>query len=298
MEKQIKNKKRMLLYSIFAIAIGIATILPLSYLTLSVAGETQNTPFFNPTMMYITAIPHTETLYDEPYVTTIYPNGTVIHSEIPDTGSINVCMCYDITPEGANLKNVDAKIEVYNFHFYTDQGSILNMTHSVAIAGSVPDSNSPNGITSAIAEWNSDKNTYTFADGTVYDFTKTLGYVEESVVCYFSTEESTATRGHQIMGGGPVLSESNGEKTAQALTDLRNAETIYVDVTRILQVTYKHPSNPNTSSVIATTPTSNDVLCHIELSELDNMGRAIYENDHRNDHEKFLTIEAPMAFIP
>jgi hypothetical protein len=282
MEKQTKtNKKRVLLYSILAITIGIATILPLSYITLSVEGTDQITqPFFNPNIFHIIAIPYVETLYDEPYVTTVYPNGTHIYSEIPDVCNINAVMCYDITSNGANLKDVDTKIEVYNFHFYSEQGSILNMTQSVAITGNVSDPNSPNGVTTAIVEWDSDKNTYTFADGTVYDFTKTLGYVEASVVGYSTAEWSTAAKGHHNLGGGPVLSTSNGEKTAQALTNIRNAQTIYVDITRVLQVTYKHPSSPTTSSIIKATPTSNEVLYHIELSALDNLGRAVYEGGH------------------
>jgi hypothetical protein len=281
MEKQTKtNKKRMLLYSILAITIGAATILPLSYITLSAEGTDQLQPFFIPNIQRITIIPYIKTIYDEPYITSIYPDGTVHYSEIPDAGNAGVFMCYDITPNGANLKNVDAKIEVYNFHFYSDTGSIFNATQSVAIAGKVPDPNSPNGTIDAIVEWDSNKNTFTFADGTVYDFTKTLGYVEESGVGYGSVEWITAAKGHYNFASGPSLSESKGEKTAQALTALRSAQTIYVDVTRVLQVTYKHPSSPNTSSVIKTAPTSNEILHHIELSGLDDMGRIVYETDH------------------
>jgi hypothetical protein len=293
MEKQTKtSKKRMLLYSIIALTIGMATILPLSYLTLTNA-TAQTQPFFNPYISHIIAIPYVESLYSEPYITTVWPDGSYSYSEIPDEGSITAVMCYDITSNGANLKDVDAKIEVYNFHFFSEKGSILNMTQSIAIAGTVSDPSSSNGIISAIAEWDSDKNTYTFADGTVYDFTKVLGYVEESVVGYESVEMSTAVKGHHLFGGGPVLSESNGEKTAQALLDLRSAQTIYVDITRILQVTYKHPNSPTASSVITATPTINEVLYHITLSELDNMGRAVYDPDpdaFDADHGKYRAI--------
>jgi hypothetical protein len=276
----MKIEKKIIAICVFALAIGIATVLPIAYIQPVTGTTTDNSPFFNPNIFHITAIPYIETLYDEPYVTSIYPDGTVHYSEIPNAGSTGVVMCYDITPNGANLKNVDAKIEVFNFHFYSDKGSILNITQSVAIAGKVPDPNSPNYTTDAIVEWDSDKNTFTFADGTIYDFTKTLGYVESSGVGYASVEWITAAKGHFNFGTGASLSEANGEKAAQALTDLRNAQTIYVDITRVLQVTYKHPSSPTTSSIITATPTNNEVLYHIELSALDDMGRAVYEGGH------------------
>lgn len=297
----MKIEKKIIALSIFALTIGIATVLPLAYFQPVAEATAQNTqPFFTPNIFHIVAIPNSATLYDEPYMTIVYPDGTIIHEDIPDTGSVGAIMCYDITPYGANLGSVDAKIEVYNFHFYSDQGSILNMTHSVAIAGSVPDKSSPNDVTDAIIDWDNDKNTYTFADGTVYDFTNIFGNVESSVVCYASAQWSTAAKGHHNMGGGPVLSYTEGEQTAQALTNLRNAQTLYVDITRIMQVTYKHPSSPISSSVITATPTTNEVLYRIEFPALDDMGRYMCEGGHEGYFPTFedLGLSIDMFDIP
>jgi hypothetical protein len=79
-----------------------------------------------------------------------------------------------------------------------------------------------------------------------------------------------------------VLSLTKGERSAQALEDLRNAQTIYVDITRVMQITYKHPNSTNESSIITATPTTTikEVLYHIQLPAPDRLGRVIYKTDH------------------
>ncbi|MCL2475878.1 hypothetical protein [Candidatus Bathycorpusculum sp.] len=291
MEKQVKYRKRMLLYSILALTIGIAAIIPLSYITLTIDGTNQTQPFFTPYLQRVQAAPDVATLYNAP--------GLVYIDEPPNEGWISISICYDITPNGVDLTDVDAKIEVYNFHFYSEQGSILNMTQCVAIAGNVSNPSSPNGVSTAIIDyhgyedydnpidWANHRNTFTFADGTVYDFTELLGYTESCTVAYSSAEYYTEYTGetgtvdaHRSLGCIAVLTESKGEKTAQALTDLRSAQTIYVDITRIMQITYKHPSSSNTSAGIKATPTSNEVLYHMQLPESTRLGIAEYETDH------------------
>ncbi|MDR0460024.1 MAG: hypothetical protein LBH62_01085 [Nitrososphaerota archaeon] len=290
MEKQTKNKK-MLIYSILALTIGVATILPLSYFTLTINGTNQTQPFFTPHLQRVQAAPNVATIYSAPEFAYI--------DEIPNEGWVSISVCYDITPNGIDLTDVDAKIEVYNFHFYSEQDSILNMTTCVAIAGNVSNPNSPNGVSTAIIAWHgyahydnpidwaNHRNTFTFADGTVYDFTELLGYTESCTVGYSSAEyyiEYTGEPGivdaHKSLGCNAILTESKGEKTAQALTALRSAQTIYVDITRIMQITYKHPSNANTSAGIIATPTSNEVLYHMQLPEPNRLGIFEYETDH------------------
>jgi hypothetical protein len=281
MEQQTKKPKRMLLYSILAITIGIATILPLTYLTLTgnatnrsfYASGQPEPPFFTPYIAGVMVIPD---------VTTILSN-----SGLNEAG-IDVQVCYHITSSGADFKDIDAKIEVYNIHFYSDKGSILNMKQLVAVTGNVPDPNSPNDVISAITAtggyahydtpegWANHKDTITFADGTVYDVTNLLGYTESRWLREGDVEYYT-TNGHLCTNVGAVLSLSKGEKSAQSLTDLRNAGTIYMDITRVMQITYKHPSSTNPSSVITATPiTSNEVLGHIQLPKLDDLGRMWY----------------------
>jgi hypothetical protein len=223
MGKQVKNPKRMLLYSILAITLGIATILPLSYLTLSADATTQ--PFFTPYIKRLSVTPNIATTYPGPYMTEVDMDGTVRYYDIPNEADIDVDICFDVTSNGANLKDVDAKIEIYKLHFYSGQGSILNMTISTGICGYVPDSSSPNGITPAITAssgyahydnpiaWANHKSYYTFADGTVYDFTKVLGYVELDSPNYQTADWFTARKGHFNHNCMAILSESKGEKT-------------------------------------------------------------------------------------
>jgi hypothetical protein len=283
----MKKEKKLIALSIFALAIGIATILPLSYLTLTNAID-QPQPFFTPYLVRAQAIPDTTTLYVEIDGTKQY------HSTMnsPDEGSINTQVCYHITPYGADLKDVDAKIEVYNIHYYSDKGSILNMTQVVGIAGNVPDPSAPNGATPAFTttigyahydnpiDWANHKDTIDFADGTVYDVTRLFSYTESRAV-FNATVEYYTNNDHGTTMSMAILSISKGENSAQGLKDLRNAETIYIDITRVMQITYKHPSSANPLSVITTTPiTSNEVLCHIQLPKLDDKGRAMYESGH------------------
>jgi hypothetical protein len=68
-----------------------------------------------------------------------------------------------------------------------------------------------------------------------------------------------------------LLSASKGEKSTQALYNVRNAQKIYVDVTMVLSVTYKHPSNSDASAaIITTTCVPSEVLFQAELSKRDN----------------------------
>jgi hypothetical protein len=66
------------------------------------------------------------------------------------------------------------------------------------------------------------------------------------------------------------VSAENDERSVQALINIESSQTIYVDVTRVITVTYKLQTNPG-SSVASTTTTlaSNEVLGHIELVKTD-----------------------------
>jgi len=284
----MQNEKKLFVLSIFAITIGIATILPLSYITLSVGDTNQTQPFFIPYLARAQAIPDTTTLYVE--IDGIKQYYDTLSSE--EEGSVSAGVCYHITPYGANLTDVDAKIEVYNIHYYSDQGSILNLTQIVGIAGNVPDPSSPDGVTPAFTaavgyahydnpiDWANHKDTIIFADGTVYDVTNLFSYTESRSFSEASVEYYT-NNDHCVTHGMAVLSISKGENSAQSLHDLRSAKTIYVEVTRVMQITYKHPNSTNPLSVITATPIANkEVLCHIQMPKLDDLGRTMYESGH------------------
>jgi len=261
----MKNGKNIIAWSIIAFVIGIATVIPMAYFTTgNMKASAQTVPFFNPTI-YSLSVYCPEMGFGK-----VFPNGTIVYE---NAASINAIMDYVMTSETANLKNADALIEVYNFHFYSDQTSIANITHSIAIAGKIPNSNNtPSGVTFAIVDWDYFENTYTFADGTVYDLTKAAGNAEGRIVyCLDRSPEDLfyPKDGHLIVGGGLSTDNIDGEKSTQILSNIKNSQTIYVDITRIMSVIYKHSNNTSAQSTITTTLT-NEKLYHVELSKVNN----------------------------
>ncbi|MCL2643319.1 MAG: hypothetical protein FWD52_07410 [Candidatus Bathyarchaeota archaeon] len=105
----MKIEKKTIALCIFALAIGIATIVPLTYIAPKMSATAQNNPWFNIDILYANTLPNT---YNK------------------DSITINAAVNFTITPDAINLKGADAKIEVFNFHIYSDQTSIINLTNS------------------------------------------------------------------------------------------------------------------------------------------------------------------------
>jgi hypothetical protein len=274
MKKQIKTKKRMLLYSILALTIGIATILPLSYLTLR--DDTNQKPISSIGMiLYAHAVP-----------TTHINNGVITNRQ-----TVNLLTNFTLNPDTAttNLKDVDAQIEIYNFHIYSDKASIANITYSISICKLIP-TNSTRGYNSTIQ--GSGAGFWIFNDGTKFDIKDVLGYTEgtndvgfrvgrgtwseENGYSYSSEVDRTLQRGYFVGSSSAILSEINGdEKSVQASINIKNAQTLYIDTTRVMTVTYKSKLNssdstaPATSSITTATMDSNKVIGHIELAKTD-----------------------------
>ena len=255
----MKIEKKTVFLCIVALAIGIATIIPLTYLAPKMSTPTSVGPWSNVDILYANTIPN------------IYNQNEVI---------INISTNFTITPNASNLKGADATIEVYKFHIYSDQTSIVNLTRSIVLSGNVPDPNAPNGVNTAII--GTEKNyTYLFADGTTYNYSSLIGDAKDcgdSWLGYHVGDPLTDLEKNPYVQTGYIISDLltslsvfDGEKYAQALVNLENAQTLYIDVTRILSVTYKHQINPSsTVASTTTTLTSKDVLCHIELIKNDN----------------------------
>lgn len=145
-----------------------------------------------------------------------------------------------MTPDA--LKNADARIEYYQFQVYTDQGPIANMTYYIV-------QSKPYLVTGL-----SGAGTIYFEGGLIYDGTPSNGGQ-----CLYEIGDSNFTIGFvsaHIVGTSP-------DNVPQAVTDLRNAQTLYIDVTRQCTVTFN-------GNVTVTTPSSNEVLQHIELTKTDN----------------------------
>ena len=115
-------------------------------------------------------------------------------------------------------------------------------------------------------------NTFTFADGTTYDGNTVVG---DSVCGGFKVlcnirgaPDVPPVEIYTVTVVGSFIADYNGENTVQTLPELRNAQTLYLDVSKICSVQYQG----NSSSTTATTTTlaSNEILCHIEFTKTEN----------------------------
>ena len=88
--------------------------------------------------------------------------------------SINAIANFTLTPNALDLKTADARIEFYLFQVSSDQGPIANTTYSIALSKEeVNVTGVPGGVYTAIT--GSGANSFTFADGTVYNAAQTVG---------------------------------------------------------------------------------------------------------------------------
>ncbi len=253
----MKTEKKLILVSILAVSIGIATIAPLAFfMSTARAQATPNKPWFNINVPYVYVNP--------------YKNG--------DSALIQGIGNFTFTPEGLTLNGAEAKIEYYQFHIYSDQGSILNVSYSMAI--SKIDYNVtglPGGIYSAIT--GSGANTFSFANGMIYNGIN--GYNGD---CFgggvFYTIPNGQTFTNQVFSdyihigetstvlpfpnsNGTVFTDQYSEKgnnAAQIIGQLRSAQELYIDVSRICTVIYD-------GNVTINTPANPIVIQHITLSK-------------------------------
>ncbi|MCL2359430.1 hypothetical protein [Candidatus Bathycorpusculum sp.] len=240
----MKIEKRVLALIILAIAIGIAIIIPIQYLLIGETGvaNAQIVPWFNVNVPYA-------------YVNLNQAGGN--NTMTWDGVHIQAIANFTLTPEAIALKDADAQIEFYRFHVYSDQGSIVNITYSVAVSRSeqyTPEvSKSPY---SAIT--GSGGNIFHFADGTTYDANAIIGdSVPGGGQVLTNIPEILPERNYTMAAVGSFIANYNGEESVQALIDLRNTQTLYIEVRRMFSVSYQE----NTGSTVATTLASNEILC-------------------------------------
>jgi hypothetical protein len=255
-------EKKLILFGILAIVIGVATIVPIEYLMAAqneVNAQTTSAPWFNVHVPYV-------------YVN-LYQRGAN-NTALWDGVDINGIANFTLTPAGMALKGADAKIEYYQFQISSDHGPIANITYSVALSvEQFPAGNKINNIPGIpgggyMAITGLGDNHFTFANGVTYNGIPNYnGYCGGSGgldVIVGNNLPSTLT--NQTFTTG-ILScciwNYNGNNQNQAVTELRNAKTLFIDVSRICSVSYN-------GNVTINMPSSDQVLQHIVLTKVGN----------------------------
>jgi hypothetical protein len=239
----MKTEKRIIALCLCSLVIGMAITLPLTYVTPKAVGAQTNS-WFDTDIVYANVIPS--------------PLGALDGSE----DLINIVPHFALTPDALNLKGADAKVEVFNFHVYSDQTSIVNITAWLARTGRILEA-------PAIGEVANDY--VTFADGTKYDFKDAVGKTAV-ITCAGVLSERYGEDGLGFNScTGVILAEGGEKELAQALVNLRTAQTLYIDVTRVMTITYQHQANADltTSSITTTLANNSEVMAHTELAKTD-----------------------------
>ena len=179
-----------------------------------------------------------------------------------DGASIDAIANFTLTPAALTLKNADAQIEFYQFQVSSDQGPIVNITYSIAVSKEELNvTGLPGGVYTAIT--GSGGNRFTFADGTVYNGPKN-GDCGGGMVLYNILGVPMQNFTNTVVSD--YICSYNGNPAPQALTELRNAQTLYIDVSRECSVSFKG----NATTATTTTMSSNQVLLHIVLTKTGN----------------------------
>ena len=253
-KNQMNMEKKLVAWSILAIVIGVATIVPLQYMMAGPAEVKAQTitPWFDVSIPYAYV-----NLYDSGGNDTMTWDGAMFQA----------IANFTLTPDAINLKNADAQIEFYQFRLYSDEASIVNITYSVAVCReelNVP--GIPGGCYMAIT--GSGGNKFYFADGTTYDGNAIAG----GSICgggqvLANIPGVIPDKNYTVTVVGSYIADYNGNNVMQALPELRNAPTLYIDVSKICSVSYQ--GNSSSTTATTTTMASNEILCHIELTKIE-----------------------------
>jgi len=185
-----------------------------------------------------------------------------------DGAYVEVVTNFTLTPAARELKEVDAHIEYYMFHVYSEQGSIVNISYSVAVSRGtkwVPNEPLINvGITGG------GNNSWYFADGTTFDGNIILGDSNQcgGGTCRYILPDETAEEYVYTSIGAFIGDSGEGEKSIEALAVLRNAQTICIEVSRVCSVSYQENSQHSSSSTTVTL-VNDEGLGYIELTRID-----------------------------
>ena len=155
--------------------------------------------------------------------------------------SIEIVANFTLTTDA--LQNADAQIEFYKFAVSSDQGSIINLGYYIV-------EDKANIVTGLGGD-----GTIHFANGLTYNGPASNGgqcinwqaWSPDSVIGFVSN----------------YILEYNGNDALQTVNQIRNAQNLYVDVSKVSTVTVS-------GDLTATTPADNQIIQTIELTKTDN----------------------------
>ncbi len=225
----MKIEKKLILCSILAISIGIATIAPLSYFMNTEAGtiyakaETLDEPWFNISVPYA--------YFKEQSTNTTY----LTTNSIAVQSTINA---------NAISQSTDARVEYFEFQFYTDQGQqITNVSYTLSI------------------------NSSTVADPlSAFEFNRTNWFNSTAGGSgIYVTDINEAARPIDRTGTGIEChtfddSASLTERFGELISQIEGSNTIYLDIRRVGYVTFY---GNNTTVTFA----DNQLIQHLEMTK-------------------------------
>jgi hypothetical protein len=218
-------EKKIIAISALAILIGVASIVPVMFLMTTPARAigTIEEPWFNLNIPYA---------YWNPNI--VGDNGTTTF-----LGEKHAIVANITSDSDDILKDADARIEYYNLHVYSTQGSICNLTYYIGTAKSGE----------LVDMYNS---TLFFLSGNTYSTNSTSGGI-------FILDSSLLNVTNWGLISGSTLSY-NSSSTPKIATDTQNANALYIDVSRLSYITFK-------GNITTMTTENSGILQHIELSK-------------------------------
>ena len=244
-------EKKVILCAILAIALGIATIVPVEYLmtaqaqanaqTADAQAKANATADVQASVQPMISDVNVTSAYCNPDKTISNDTGTFYGAEIE--ADVNFTLNPNV------LTHEAFQIECYQFAVSSDQGPIVNMTYF--LAGSEQNATfyiSPNGIA--------------FANGLTYGPVPNMEGQGISLGVWNSSSPIVPQPGLLTYVTDTIFG-SDPNNLPQAATELANAQTLYIDVSKISTVTVS-------GNVTVTTPASNQVLQHIVLTKIGN----------------------------
>jgi hypothetical protein len=246
-------EKKVILCAILAITIGIGTIVPMEYLMSAQAQANAQTAQAQEKANAAADVQAlVQPMFSDINITYAYSNLDKTSSNDSMTlygSSIEAVVNFTLAPDA--LKNADAQIEYYKFAVSSDQGPIFNMGYYLVLEAN-------SYVTTGMG---GPEGTITFANGLTFNGpsatdSQDINFGSGGQCINYPAWDSNFTMGYvsnYICGTDP-------NNLPQAVTELRNAQTLYIDVSKLCTVTVN-------GNVTVTTPASNQILQHIVLTK-------------------------------